>query len=131
MCTLIFWLCFVACGILVPRPGTKPTPPAIETWSLNHGTPGKSQGCICTVMLMGWLSVCLHSTYIFFLPGQCTRKQGMYSVFGLMSSIAKVVMDVLVNSACKKREWVGCSGIFSTNTVYHILSVNIYFIDCN
>ena len=25
-----------ACGILVPRPGIKPMPPAVEAWSLNH-----------------------------------------------------------------------------------------------
>ena len=79
------------------------------------------------------LVVYVPSFYIYFLPPwPCTRKQSMYSLFGLMSSVAKVAMIVLVNSTCKKkREWVGCSGIFSTNFVYHILSVNIYFIDCN
>ena len=33
-----FWLHHVACGILVPRPGIKPAPPALETQSLNHWT---------------------------------------------------------------------------------------------
>ena len=28
----------MACGILVPRPGIKPAPPALETQSLNHWT---------------------------------------------------------------------------------------------
>ena len=28
-----------ACGILVPRQGFKPMPPAVEAWSLNHCTP--------------------------------------------------------------------------------------------
>ena len=27
-----------ACGILVPRPGVEPVPPAAEAWSLNHWT---------------------------------------------------------------------------------------------
>ena len=27
-----------ACGILVPRPGMEPMPPAFERWSLNHWT---------------------------------------------------------------------------------------------
>ena len=27
-----------ACGILVPRPGIEPTPPALEAQSLNHWT---------------------------------------------------------------------------------------------
>ena len=26
----------MACRILVPQPGIKPTPPALEAWSLNH-----------------------------------------------------------------------------------------------
>ena len=28
----------VACRILVPQPGIKPVPPAVEAWSLNHWT---------------------------------------------------------------------------------------------
>ena len=34
----IFRLCHVPCGILVPRPGFEPGPPAVEAWSLNHWT---------------------------------------------------------------------------------------------
>ena len=37
-----FILCFrprhMACGILVPRPGIKPVPPALGAWSHNHWT---------------------------------------------------------------------------------------------
>ena len=33
-----FWLCHTACRILVPQPGIKPAPPALEAWSLNHWT---------------------------------------------------------------------------------------------
>ena len=33
---LFFWLCYVACGILVPQPGIEPTSPALKVWSLNH-----------------------------------------------------------------------------------------------
>ena len=32
----IFWLLYVACGILVPQPGIKPMPPAVKSRSLNH-----------------------------------------------------------------------------------------------
>jgi len=28
--TFVFWLCHTACGILVPRPGIKPRPTALE-----------------------------------------------------------------------------------------------------
>ena len=45
-CLFFFWgffgPCFAACGILVPWPGIEPMPPAVEAWSLNRWTPGKS-----------------------------------------------------------------------------------------
>ena len=33
-----FWPCHTTYGILVPWPGIKPLPPAVEAWSLNHWT---------------------------------------------------------------------------------------------
>ena len=36
-----FWPCHAPCGILVPRPGMEPVPPAMEVWSLNHWTTGE------------------------------------------------------------------------------------------
>ena len=33
-----FWLCHVACEILVPQPGIEPEPPALEVQNLNHWT---------------------------------------------------------------------------------------------
>ena len=33
-----FFIICMACSILVPQPGIKPIPPAVETWSLNHWT---------------------------------------------------------------------------------------------
>ena len=33
-----FWLCHSSSGILVPQPRIKPTPVALEAWSLNHWT---------------------------------------------------------------------------------------------
>ena len=33
-----FWLCHLACRILVPQPGTGPGPPAVEVQSPSHGT---------------------------------------------------------------------------------------------
>ena len=43
---LIFWPCPAACGILVPRPGMQPEPPAVEAWSLNHWTTREVPLCI-------------------------------------------------------------------------------------
>ena len=35
---LIFWSCSLACRILVPQPGIKPVPPAVEVQCINHWT---------------------------------------------------------------------------------------------
>ena len=35
---LFVWLHHAACGILVPRPGIEPAPPAVEVLILNHCT---------------------------------------------------------------------------------------------
>ena len=35
---LVFWLCYMACEILVPWPGIKPVPPAVGAWSFNLWT---------------------------------------------------------------------------------------------
>ena len=34
--------CYIACGILVPQPGTKPMSPALQGEFLTTGPPGKS-----------------------------------------------------------------------------------------
>ena len=34
--TFFFLPCWAVCGILVLWPGIQPTPPAVDTWSLNH-----------------------------------------------------------------------------------------------
>ena len=36
--SFVFWSRHVARGIFVPRPGTEPTPPDVEAWSLHHWT---------------------------------------------------------------------------------------------
>ena len=63
---LIFWLCHMACGILVPPPGIEPAPPALETRSLNHWTAREVlnslylNGRPCGEGLPeGWASACL------------------------------------------------------------------------
>ena len=38
VCFVLFWLCYAACRILVPRPGIEPVSPAVEAQSLNHWT---------------------------------------------------------------------------------------------
>ena len=39
---VLFFFAHEACGIFAPRPGTKPTPPALEGEVLVTGPPGKS-----------------------------------------------------------------------------------------
>ena len=57
-----FWLYYVACGILVPKPGMEPAPFAAKTQSLNHWTTrevpdcGFDRGCIPLLLRScGWL----------------------------------------------------------------------------
>ena len=52
---LIFWPCPVTYGILVPQPGIKPMPPAVEAWGLNHWTTEEVQGTCLLVQLASWL----------------------------------------------------------------------------
>ena len=40
-----FWPFHLACGILVPQPETKPTPPEVETWRLGHWTTREIPWC--------------------------------------------------------------------------------------
>ena len=45
---LLFWPWHKPHGILVPRPGIEPTPPALGAWSLNHWTAtGSPSLCFC------------------------------------------------------------------------------------
>ena len=40
---------FMACGILVSRPGIKREPPAVETWSPIHQTSREDPGFTCSL----------------------------------------------------------------------------------
>ena len=47
----MFWfLGREACGILAPRPGIEPAPPALEGQVLTTGPPGKSRLCHSLVL---------------------------------------------------------------------------------
>ena len=39
-----FYYNHAACQIVVPQPGIEPAPPALEAWSLNHGTTSEVPG---------------------------------------------------------------------------------------
>ena len=41
-CFFVFWLCYTACGMLVPRPGIEPRPWQWKRGVLTTGPPGKS-----------------------------------------------------------------------------------------
>ena len=42
--SFFFWLCCMACGILVPQPGIEPMPPAVEDQGLSHWLARKDPG---------------------------------------------------------------------------------------
>ena len=72
MDTFNFFFGCAACWILVPRPGIKPTPPAVEARSLNHWTAREVPECIqfqtqwkCNSMAGSMWNTC-EKTYIFY-----------------------------------------------------------------
>ena len=56
------WASLAACGILVPRLGIEPVPPAMETWSLTQWTareiPLFSFYCFYFILEYSWLMTC-------------------------------------------------------------------------
>ena len=48
---LFFWLQCTTCGILLPLPGIKPTPPAVEVHILNHWNARET--------VIGFINVCI------------------------------------------------------------------------
>ena len=67
---LQFCFCFMfwffgreACGILAPRPGIKPAPPALEAWSLNRWTTREvPEPCILYTLLHVGIHPFIHSS---------------------------------------------------------------------
>ena len=44
-----FWPCYLACGMLVPRWGTEPAPPALDVFTLIPWTSGEFPSLLCKV----------------------------------------------------------------------------------
>ena len=55
-CLFVFWPRHTACGILVPQPGTKSVPPAVEAWSLNHWNSGEVLTLSSLNQYFAWLA---------------------------------------------------------------------------
>ena len=87
---LIFLPCHEACGILVPRPGIEPVPPALEVQSLNHGPPGKAWHLNNIRSSNPWTQDLFSFMYvIFYFFQQC------FSVFSVeVTSLLKLVPEV-------------------------------------
>ena len=49
---LAFYFAHVACGILVPQPGTKLAPLALAAWSLNHWTTREVPLCSILILML-------------------------------------------------------------------------------
>ena len=60
---IFFWLCCMACGILVPRLGIEPVPPRQQHGVLTTGPPGKSRGnAVLSGLKVMLLNLCLSSS---------------------------------------------------------------------
>ena len=59
--------CPVACGILAPRPGIEPVPPAMEGEVLTTGSPGMSlRDSLNSVVLYSFQKFHTHNFFFFF-----------------------------------------------------------------
>ena len=67
---LISWLHCVACGILVPPPGTEPAPPAVEAWNPNHWTT-KEVPVTCTIIDLRVFFKITHLNKLYFKTQLC------------------------------------------------------------
>ena len=55
------WLCPTACRILVPQPGIKRLPPAVEVWSLVHWAPCEAKASVWLCALFSCRRLVLHT----------------------------------------------------------------------
>ena len=68
---LFIWSCHVACRTLVPQPGIKPKPPAVEAQSPNHWTAGSpSVSFLCQV----YSGIQTRSQRVYAVPGYCRAR---------------------------------------------------------
>ena len=77
----IFWLCFLACGILVLLPGVELVPPAVKAQNLNHWTTRKSQNhlnCYHTFSLKSSLLTMDFKATISVTDGHCWSHTDIY-----------------------------------------------------
>ena len=51
----------MACGVLVPQPGTEPRSPAVEVWNLNHWTTRKVPLHLLMTLIFHWETLGLYS----------------------------------------------------------------------
>ena len=61
VCVCVVLLHCTVCGILIPKPGIKPIPPAVEVLHLNHWTPGNSLFHTCRILQLLLCSVGLQN----------------------------------------------------------------------
>ena len=72
---LFFWSCHAACGILVPWPGIKPVPHAVEEQSLNHWTTREvpSRISLSSVSIWHQFHLFIQSVHIYWAIVICRR----------------------------------------------------------
>ena len=88
-----FWLCCVACMILVPWPEIKPTSSALEAWSLNHWTDRKVLKYFFNLLI---ISICIF-LFGMSLSSFCWK---FTTRFILQTSLCEWGIIIVANSCC-------------------------------
>ena len=119
--TVFFWPCCMACGILVPRPGIKPMPPAVEAWRSNHclpGTPLTSTVCenetpITAKQHQTWLNSVMvqHCGRTSYLPAVLFPWKWGETPLHLWDVCMKLTKKVFMNSQQISKKWGLANGV--------------------
>ena len=107
--SFLLWPCCVDCWILVPPPGNESVLPALETWSLTPGLPGKS--LICDFFPKNIPSHCLSRVYKRLVVSTlsddvctCVLVTQSYKLFVTPWGVAR---QASLSMGFSRQEWVG------------------------
>ena len=107
--TIVSVLCFVyfgleACGILVPRPGIEPTPPAQKGKVLTTGPPGKSLTVLRTSAFKLWVKQDLRNYRLGEFSGINSRRKPLSQSLTINPALTPLISNVAWN----KLTFLGC-----------------------
>ena len=103
-CFCLFFFCYEACGILVPRPGIEPTPPTLKGNVLTTGPPGESLTVLSTFAFKLWVKQDLRNYRLGEFSGINSRRKPLSQSPTLNPARTPLISNVAWN----KLTFLGC-----------------------